>query len=197
MHLGDNLGLVPDFSTLELKTDRLRLTPMTEADAPALFEILSDPVVTRYWSSPPWTDMSQALAMIERDQKATAAGEQIRLGLHPTEDPTLIGFCTLFAFDFSNRRAEVGYALARHAWRQGFLQEALTALIDYGFVQLDLNRIEADTDPRNEASKRSLEKLGFVNEGFLRERWHVNGEVCDTDFYGLLRKDWRLTKAAE
>lgn len=197
MHLGDNLGLVPDFSTLELKTDRLRLTPMTEADAPALFEILSDPVVTRYWSSPPWTDMSQALAMIERDRKGATAGEQIRFGLRRQVEGDLIGVCSLFAIDFSNRRAEVGYALARRAWRQGFLQEALTALIDYGFVHLNLNRIEADTDPRNEASKRSLEKLGFVKEGFLRERWHVNGEVCDTDFYGLLRKDWRLTQPAE
>ena len=170
---------------------------MTEADAPALFEILSDPVVARYWSSPPWTEMSQALAMIERDHKGAVAGEQIRFGLRQQAEGDLVGICSLFGIDFSNRRAEVGYALARHAWRQGFLQEALIALIGYGFDVLDLNRIEADTDPRNEASKRSLERLGFVKEGFLRERWHVNGEVCDTDFYGLLRKDWRLTQATE
>ncbi|MNU11021.1 hypothetical protein D3C72_2585580 [compost metagenome] len=52
--------------------------------------------------------------------------------------------------------------------------------------------MEADADPRNEPSWRLLEKLGFVREGLLRERWNVNNEICDTAFYGLLRQDFRL-----
>ena len=52
------------------------------------------------------------------------------------------------------------------------------------------NRLEADIDPRNVASARSLVRLGFRQEGHLRERWVVNGEVSDTDLYGLLRIDW-------
>jgi RimJ/RimL family protein N-acetyltransferase len=45
-------------------------------------------------------------------------------------------------------------------------------------------------DPRNAASIRTLERLGFQREGYLRERWQVNGETQDALFYGLLRPDW-------
>jgi len=58
------------------------------------------------------------------------------------------------------------------------------------FDGMGLRRIEADIDPRNLASCRLVEKLGFVREGTLRERWHVNGEVCDSAIYGLLRRDF-------
>ncbi|MDL2358538.1 MAG: GNAT family protein, partial [Pseudomonadota bacterium] len=44
--------------------------------------------------------------------------------------------------------------------------------------------------PRNVASGKALERVGFRLEGLLRERWIVAGEVCDTAFYGLLRRDW-------
>jgi RimJ/RimL family protein N-acetyltransferase len=64
-------------------------------------------------------------------------------------------------------------------------------LLAYAFDELDLRRIEADVDPRNAASIRTLERLGFRREGYLRERWRVNGEVQDALFYGLLRREWR------
>jgi RimJ/RimL family protein N-acetyltransferase len=61
-------------------------------------------------------------------------------------------------------------------------------LLDYGFKALDLNRVEADIDPRNTASARVLEKLGFRQEGYMPERWIVQGEPADTVYYGLLRR---------
>ena len=71
------------------------------------------------------------------------------------------------------------------------MNEALHSLLDYGFGQLNLNRVEADIDPRNEASAKTLERLGFVKEGYLRERWIVGNEVSDTVLYGLLQREWR------
>ena len=70
------------------------------------------------------------------------------------------------------------------------MQEALKALLAYAFDELAMRRIEADVDPRNMASIRTVERLGFQREGYLRERWQVNGEIQDTLFYGLLRPDW-------
>jgi RimJ/RimL family protein N-acetyltransferase len=55
---------------------------------------------------------------------------------------------------------------------------------------MGLNRIEADIHPDNLASARTLDKLGFVREGLLRERWIVEGEISDTVLYGLLLSDW-------
>ncbi|MDQ3667749.1 MAG: GNAT family N-acetyltransferase [Acidobacteriota bacterium] len=54
--------------------------------------------------------------------------------------------------------------------------------------------MEAEVDPRNSASIRTVERLGFQREGYLRERWQVNGEVQDTIFYGLLRPDCEAVK---
>jgi RimJ/RimL family protein N-acetyltransferase len=125
-----------------------------------------------------------------------ARGEQVRLGIISREHATLIGTCTIFKIDKQCRRAELGYGIARPFWRRGFMNEAVTSLIDYGFSALNLNRLEADIDPRNTASGHSLERLGFQREGFLRERWIVGDEVSDSAIYGLLANEWRQARGS-
>ena len=183
---------MPSFDQLTLLTNRLLLRPMRQEDAPALFSIFSDPRVMSYWSTPPWTSIETASEMIDRDLRAMPAGEHVRLGIERTEDKLFLGTCILFDLMEQCRRAEVGYGLAYSAWGRGYMSEALLALLDYGFSELKLNRIEADVDPRNVASAKTLERLGFKREGLLRERWIVGGEVSDSAMYGLLLRDWRL-----
>ena len=183
---------MPAFDQLTLSTARLLLRPLRKEDASALLDIFSDAKVMRYWSTKPWESIEQAHAMIGRNLEAMAAGEQLRLGLERNEDGALIGTCTLFSISEQCRRAEIGYVLASHAWGKAFMDEALRSLLNYGFTDMRLNRVEADIDPRNEASARTLERLGFTKEGYLRERWIVGDEVSDTALYGLLHRDWHL-----
>jgi [ribosomal protein S5]-alanine N-acetyltransferase len=178
------------FENLPLRTDRLVLRPLRETDAEALFAIFSDARVMRYWSTPAWTSHDPARDMIAADLAQTTR-DHLRLGIELAESGHLIGTCSLFSINFTCRRAEVGYGLGSFAWGQGYMHEALRALLDFGFGELDLNRIEADIDPRNSASARTLERLGFSREGYLRERWIVGDEVSDTALYGLLRREWR------
>jgi RimJ/RimL family protein N-acetyltransferase len=185
-----------DFSPTCLRTGRLLLRPLRPADAPQLFTIFSDPQVMRYWSTPPWSDLTPARAMIERDLKAMAAGEYVRFGIERLADGVLLGQCTLFNWQATCRRAEIGYGQAASAWGQGFMHEALQALLDFGFGTMNLNRVEADIDPRNGASARSLLRLGFRAEGLLRERWIVGGEVSDSALYGLLRSERHAAPSA-
>jgi RimJ/RimL family protein N-acetyltransferase len=173
-----------------LATERLVLRPLASADAGALFAVFSDPEVMRYWSSAPWTAMEQADDYIESAAQGIEDETMLRLGIEIAATGQLIGQAALYDFDQQNRRCDVGYALGRAHWGRGYLGEALTALFSHGFSALDLNRVEADIDPRNEASARALLRLGFRQEGLMRERWIVNGEICDTAFYGLLRSDW-------
>ena len=180
------------FEHVRLQTPRLLLRPLRLDDADALLAIFNDPLVMRYWSTPPWTSSEQALVLINRDLDGMARGEHIRLGLQRLDSQALIGHCTLFAWSRQSRRAEMGYGMARACWGQGYMDEALRALLQWGFASLDLNRAEADIDPRNTASERSLLRLGFVKEGHLRQRWIVGDEVSDTGLYGLLRSDWGL-----
>ena len=187
---------MPLFNPINLLTARLRLRPLATSDAGAMFAIFSDTRVMRYWSSAPWTSIDQAHEMIARDATALAAGEHLRLGIETICDAKVIGHCSLFNFNAQCQRCDIGYGMSFDAWGHGYMHEALTAVLNYGFNELALNRVEADIDPRNSASAKTLERLGFQNEGFLRERWVVEGEVSDSGIYGLLRRDWLARTAA-
>lgn len=179
------------FEPTVLETARLTLRFMDERDVDALYAVYSDPLVARYLSRPAQTERAQAEKMIANVLAGYADGSGVNFGVVRREDGTLIGNCMLFRFHDESRRAEIGYSMARAFWGQGYMNEALIALIDYAFGPLGLNRLEADIDPRNDNSAKSLTRLGFREEGVLRERWIVAGEKSDTAYYGLLAKDWR------
>lgn len=183
------------FPPVALTSERLCLRLLDTGDAADLLAIFGDPEVVRYWSQPPWTGEREALAMIERDRLAFAEGTALRLGIVLRSCNRVVGTLALFNLSRSNRRAEIGYALARAQWGQGLMHEALTLLVDWSFETLQLHRLEADIDPANRASARSLQRLGFQREGLLRERWIVDGQVSDTAFYGLLAAEWRAARA--
>jgi [ribosomal protein S5]-alanine N-acetyltransferase len=179
------------FDLVKLSTARLTLRPLSEADAQSLFTIFSDAKVMRYMNTGPWPSIDKAHEMIAKDAAELPAGVHLRLGLETKAERKLIGHCSLFKWDTGCRRAEVGYGMASAAWGKGYMQEALTALLNFGFEEMQLNRVEADIDPRNTTSAKSLERLGFQKEGFLRERWIVENEVSDSAIYGLLCSEWR------
>jgi [ribosomal protein S5]-alanine N-acetyltransferase len=181
---------------LPLRTPRLVLRPQQADDAHGLFAIYSDPVATRYLSRLRWSTLEQAHEALAKDADARAAGQILRLAVEPADRPGLIGQVLLFNFERPSRRAEMGYILAPALWGRGYMHEALHALVDFAFGKLELNRLEAEIDPRNGASARSLERLGFAKEGHLFERWIVNGEVSDTGLYGLLARQWAARPAA-
>ncbi|PRC91578.1 GNAT family N-acetyltransferase [Solimicrobium silvestre] len=182
---------MPQFDLVTISTQRLLLRPMQPSDAAALFAIHSNEEVMRYWSSLPWTSIEVAHERIARDLRAMQAGEYLDLAIVRIEDDLLIGSCTLFRLDEQCRRAEMGYALLHDAWGFGYMNEALQALLKFGFTELALNRVEADIDPRNTGSAKTLERLGFQEEGYLRERWIVDGVSSDSAIYGLLFSDWQ------
>lgn len=177
-----------------IHTARLVLRKHQAADAPALFAIHSDPEVMRYFSELPWTDSARAAQKIAEDAAAFEQQQSYRFAIELAETGQYLGSCSLFALHAQNRRAEIGYILARPYWGQGYMHEALQALLDYAFVEHDLNRLEADIDPLNAASASALERLGFQREGFLPERWIVGGQVSDSALYGLLRRQWQARR---
>ena len=147
---------MPSFDQTVLRTERLRLRPLCEGDAPALFAIFSDVRVARYLSGPAWPSLDVAHERIARDLSAMSAGRYACFGIERASDGQLLGDCSLFNLHEASRRAELGYALACAAWGQGYMHEALRALLGFGFSQLELNRVEADIDPRNLASAKSV-----------------------------------------
>ncbi len=181
---------MPDTLPAVLRTERLLLRPFAHDDAVALFRIFSDEQVVRFWSAGAWTEIAQAEKMIEEALLAYREGGLSRYAIALADTGELIGICNLRGFFEQNRRCELGYALGSAHWGRGYAFEALDALLGHAFSALDMNRIEADIDPRNDASARLLERLGFRQEGYMPERWIVHGEKADTAFYGLLKRYW-------
>jgi RimJ/RimL family protein N-acetyltransferase len=174
-----------------LSTPRLLLRETADRDVEPVFEMERDPIAMRYWSRPPMREIAEAREAVQRAKAYFSAREGLRWSVCRAADDLTLGHVSVFDFSEQNRRAEIGYGLARRHWGQGFMHEALTAVIDYAFGPLGLRRLEADTDPRNGASLRTLERLGFTREGLLRERWQVGDEISDSALWGLLAREWR------
>jgi ribosomal-protein-alanine N-acetyltransferase len=172
-----------------LAAERVVLRWLSDADVPALYRIFSDPAVMRYWSHEPFTELADAADYLEQIGQCFAEKSLFQWGVALKETDEVIGTCTLSSVTPRHGRAEIGYALARAHWGRGYMSEALPALLRFAFGTLGLNRIEADVDPRNAASLKSLERLGFRREGYQRERYRVNGEVQDSVLFGLLRSE--------
>ncbi|MFE1950572.1 GNAT family N-acetyltransferase [Streptomyces sp. NPDC059524] len=178
-------------TTPELHTARLRLRPFTEADATALFALHSNAHVLRYWDSPPWTDPARAERFVAVCRRIEEEGSGARVAIERAADGAFVGWCGLVEWNPDFRSASLGYCLGEEMWGQGYATEAAHALLRWAFDTLDLNRVQAETDTRNVASARVLEKVGFVREGTLREDCVVNGVVSDSWVFGLLRREWR------
>ena len=174
------------FEHIYIETERVVLRPVAENDSKPFYQIYADPEAMKYWSSLPFAHESQAQEKIAGAIDAFHAGNALLLAIVFKEMNKFIGTMSLFNIHAESRRAEVGYMLSRSFWRKGLMTEVLEAFIHYCFYELNLNRLEADIDPRNKASAALLTKCGFELEGYLKERWIVNGQITDSEIYGLV-----------
>jgi RimJ/RimL family protein N-acetyltransferase len=178
-------------TTPDLRTARLRLRPLNIADSEAYFDIFSDAETLQYWSGEPISERDEAETLVRQDIEFSNEGKCVVWAVALPDSNRLIGKFILFQFSEQNRRAEVGYILDRRQWGQGYMSEAMACVLDYAFNELNLHRLEADTDPENVASLALLEKFGFKREGLFRHRWYVYGKWLDSIMLGLLKKDYR------
>ena len=172
-----------------IETTRLALRPLVLNDSRSLLDIFSDPAVMRYWNTAPWTGIQDALDFVNRSNDSMRRQESLILGICLKSTGELAGKCMLFNYDKDSKRAEIGFGLGSSFWGKGYISEAGEALIQYGFNTLGLRRIEAEIDPDNHASAQALKKLGFSQEGLLRQRWEIDGVVSDSALYGRLISD--------
>lgn len=103
----------------------------------------------------------------------------------------IIGRCGLHNWNVDHNRAEIGYHMTIESKKQkGLMSEAVKAILDYGFFQLKLHRIEALVGTNNTASLKIMEKYGFVKEGTLRQHYLVDGIYEDSAAFSILRNEY-------
>jgi ribosomal-protein-alanine N-acetyltransferase len=173
-----------------IESERLLVRLVAESDLPALLEVNSNEEVTALLPYATWKSMSDAEDWLKRMEGIQATGLALQFVVVFKSTGMAIGTCLLFRFEEGSARAELGYVLGRAHWGQGFMQEALEALLGCAFRTMGLRRIEAEVDPRNRSSALLLQRLGFAKEGLLRERWVSKGETKDVEMHGLLRNEW-------
>jgi ribosomal-protein-alanine N-acetyltransferase len=179
------------FPTLD--TERLLLREIVHADAPALYEVHGDPESMRWFGVDPVPNEAAAAKLVDLFASwRTLVNPGVRWGLQVRGQSTLIGTCGLFGWHRAWRRCTVGYELHSQARGNGYMDEALRAVITWGFANMELNRIEAQVHPSNAASLRSVERLGFKREGLLRQVGFWGGKYHDMYQYSLLQEEWRV-----
>ncbi|HEY3281292.1 MAG TPA: GNAT family N-acetyltransferase [Armatimonadota bacterium] len=180
-----------------LETDRLLLRPYQESDWASLRELDTDPEVRRYLGGATLSEeqtrdkLHQALAEARAEPPLR---HDFAVLLKGTE--CFIGVCFLASLRPELGQAEVGYAISRRHWGQGYGGEAVRAVLGYGFDQLKLRRIWAQCGTENIGSWRVLEKLGMRREGHLIENDWRDGQWCHTFLYALLSREWESLSAA-
>jgi len=181
---------MPLIAPVSIESDRLRVQLLAESDLPALMQVNGDAEVTRFLPYATWNSLEDAHAWYQRMVGLQAGGAALQFVVTHKVSGSAIGTCLLFRFDEGSARAELGYALGRAHWGQGLMHEALSALVGSAFGAMGLRRVEAEVDPRNLASGRLLQRLGFTKEGLLRQRWVTKGTPTDVEVFGLLAGEW-------
>ena len=170
---------------MTLVTERLRLVPLQDADAPFLFTMLRDPEVMEFWHHPAIARASTGSEIVAGQLAAMADGQFLYWTVWRGEQA--IGSVDLSALDFTHLRGDLGFLFRRDQWGQGYGREAVNALIAHAFGPLKLERLEARIHAANKRAKKLVMALGFQPEGRLRGHLLRDGTRHDVDVFGLLK----------
>ena len=161
-----------------LTTQRLTLRAARQSDLDDLFAIYSHPDAMRYWSTPPHENRAATQGNLDR----LIAASQDRLVYFVFErNSVVIGLGGL------HTDTEIGFLLHPTYWRQGYMREAMNAIIPHLFATTDIVRLTADADPLNTASVALLHALGFHETHRAKNTYCINGVWSDSVYFALLR----------
>jgi len=181
----EGLGTLP-----RLETARLRLRVLRLDDAADQYAYACAPEVAEPGMWAPLTTLDENEQDLVASLERQARGEAAEWGIEHREEQRLIGRCGLVRVRPVHHSAELGYALARPYWGQGYMSEAVAAVLADGFTRLGLHRIEALCLDDNMGSIRVLEKSGFRLEGTARQAYRQQDAYKDLRQYALLRNEW-------
>lgn len=171
---------------------RIRLRPVEKDDLPRFVKWFADPELRAYLAAYLPFSLAQEEKWYERNQ---AAGDTQAWAIDAQPDNgghwAHIGSCGFHHIDQRSRAAEFGIVIGAPDYRgQGYGVDAVQTLVEFGFYTLNLNRIYLRVFADNARAIRCYEKVGFQQEGRLRQDNYNNGAYRDTLLMGLLRSDW-------
>ena len=173
-----------------LETERLILRGLRVSDAEDMYDYARRPSVTQYLSWNPHTDIGETREYLTYVGQRYRTGDFYDWGVVDKESGRMIGKCGFTSFDHSNDSAEIGYVLNPSFQGKGLATEAVRRVLDFGFVELGLHRIEAHFIEGNTASLRLMERLGMTLEGYAKESMRIKGKYCTVGTCAILRQEY-------
>jgi RimJ/RimL family protein N-acetyltransferase len=171
-----------------VRTDRLVLRPPEPADAVAIFQAYAqDPEVTRYLTWRPHRSLAETRKVIGNAMAGWSGGTRFSWVITRVEDGSVLG---MLSVRVEGHMAVVGYVLARSAWGNGYMPEAVRGIIEMLWARPAMFRIWAVCDVDNVASARVLEKAGMLREGRLARfivHPNLSDEPRDVYCYAIVR----------
>jgi len=174
----------------ELATERLLLRGPQEKDLQPAYAIHSDPEVMRFYGVLPHQTTEKTREHLDWLAKLHREEIGLRWVITLKDMDQYIGDVGFYDYEKKHNRAEIGYILGKQHWNHGIMTEVIKAALDYGFNEMNLNRVQALVDPRNKGSQKVLEKQGFSYEGTFRDYEYEYGEYIDLDIHSLLRREY-------
>ena len=174
-----------------LHTKRLDLIEINQNNLTDLFKLFSDDNVTEFYNIKTLSKEKDAQKYLDWFQARFHDKLGIRWGIALKGKTDIIGTIGFNSYT-KDHRANLGYDLQKDYWNNGYITEAIIAVIKYGFEKLEINRIEAEVMPGNIYSEKALSRLGFKNEGLLRDWMFWNEKHYDMIMYSLLRNNKNL-----
>ncbi|MGX5681842.1 GNAT family N-acetyltransferase [Schumannella luteola] len=177
--------------TEPLHTERLELRLMTADDVPSVHAWMSDPEVVRYQLYEPRSLEVVTEKVAEYGQARILAdkGDYVQPAI--VLDGEVIGAVYFTIASADDQTGEIGWVLRREFWGRGYAREAAARMLDVAFDEVELHRVYAELDPRNDASVALCLRLGMRREAHFVEHMWFKGEWADTGIYGMLAREWR------
>jgi len=173
----------------ELKSERLLFRKIVIGDAKDLFLIRSNDDVMRFMDVVRFESIVDAEKLIHSVKESYKKETGINWAIVEKHSNSFVGYFGFFRIIPEHCRAEIGYALKPEYWGKGYMYETINRMVRFGFKNMKLHSIEANVNPKNERSKKVLEKIGFKKEAYFRENYLFDNKFLDSIIYSLLEKD--------
>lgn len=180
-----------DFSKdIILQTDRLILRKINLDDIQDIFEYAKDEEVVKWVTWPVHKSIEDTKKYINFILDGYEKNKHLAFVAERKEDKKVIGTVGFAEFFVDHDKAEIGYTFGAKYWGKGYATEAAKKIIEFGFNELGLNRIQAYVFAQNEASKKVLKKSGMQFEGAPRQAFKKDGKYLDLELYAILKSNF-------
>ncbi|MEM7798905.1 MAG: GNAT family N-acetyltransferase [Chloroflexota bacterium] len=167
-----------------LTTERLTLRPVTTGDMLAYHAMLSDERAMRFMPTPPHQKVEETGAWISGELSRSGA---LYWSVIENASQTIVGYVNFLG---ETRFPGMGYMIHPDYWGKGYAPEACRAALDFGFSQLNYDRVELWIDEKNAASQRVAHKLGFQKKGRIPLKYRHRPQNHVMAIFGIMESEW-------